>query len=395
MKKTIWDHLLLLLLISVLILASIGCEYEPYEPYIEPKPPAEVKDYKVSFDIIRHYSNLTINFSELNYYPDCGFDTTSAMADFDLDADIDIFLAPLCTDEDERQPPARFFLNDKGKFIESNILIDNNIGLQSGTRQTIIGDYNGDRIPDLFFASHGGHGYGGGVPSLLLSDGKNFKFSDLNVDLGWYASAASSDIDGDGDLDIVIGGGVSGTFFNNGSGTFTFRPYVMVNYDGNFGVPSFIDIDKDGSDDLIFRNVNEHKIIINDSGIFDYNKAIDVNIPIYFLHDDVSSNIVAIDLDIQDRVFYDIDNDNDLDIISVSIPHDSNTSPMGNFFYVQIFVNDNLSFTDKTKELLDDPFADKYVQWLRLYDLDKDNFIELFDNDAYYREWNGSKFTIK
>ena len=44
---------------------------------------------------------------------------------------------------------------------------------------------------------------------------------------------------------------------------------------------------------------------------------------------------------------------------------------------------------------LDDPFADKYVQWLRLYDLDKDNFIELFDNDAYYREWNGSKFTIK
>ena len=63
MKKNLWDQLLIFILIAIMICASISCQYEPYEPYVEPKPPVEVKDYKVSFHLIRHYSGLKINFS--------------------------------------------------------------------------------------------------------------------------------------------------------------------------------------------------------------------------------------------------------------------------------------------------------------------------------------------
>ena len=383
-------------LILLLSLILIGCEQldlEPIEP-IEPKPPVKVKDYKVSFDLIRHYSGLRVNFSDLNYYPDCGFDTTSAMADFDLDGDIDILLAPQCTDGAERQPELALFINDNGTFKKSSVTIENNIGLQSGTRQTIIGDYNGDKIPDLFFAAHGGHGFGGGLPGILLSKGKDFVFKDLDIGLGWYAFASSGDIDGDGDLDILLSGRENGTFINNGSGDFTFTRDIILNYTGNIGVTSLIDINKDGLVDLFYRSVDEHNYILNNYGVFDYKTHFDVNTPILFFHDDSSMEIEAIDLDIQDRVFYDIDSDNDLDIISVSIPHNANTNSLGQFFMVEVFTNNNGKFLDETKELMMFPISDIYVEWLRLFDLDKDGKIELFDNSSFYREWNGYKFTI-
>jgi hypothetical protein len=381
-------------LILILLIVVTSCEYEPYEYIEDPKPPVEVKDYKVSFDLIRHYSGLTIKFSDLGYYSDCGFDTTSAMADFDLDGDIDILLAPQCTDGAERQPALAIFLNDKGKFTKSDIVIDNNIGLQSGNRQTIIGDYNGDKIPDLFFAAHGGHGLGGGLPGILLSEGKGFVFKDLEIGLGWYAFASSGDIDGDGDLDILLSGRENGTFINNGAGNFNFTKDIILNYTGNIGVTSLIDINNDGLVDLFYRSVDEHNYIINEYGIFDYNKLSSLPVPIYFIHDDNTTEVEAIDLDIQDRVFYDIDSDNDLDIISVSIPHNSNTNSLGQFFLVEVFTNNNGKFLDETKELMMLPITDIYVEWLRLFDLDKDGRIELFDNSSFYREWNGSKFAL-
>ena len=68
------------------------------------------------------------------------------------------FDSKICSDSQiERQPPVKIYLNDgKNNFSESSIEIENNIGPLSGTRTTIVGDYNGDAIPDVFFVSHDG-----------------------------------------------------------------------------------------------------------------------------------------------------------------------------------------------------------------------------------------------
>ena len=115
-------------------------------------------DYLTSWDIIKNYNKIVINFSDLGYepYQDCNYDTTSAAADFNNDGYIDFLIAPQCTDTQiGRQPPVKIYLNDgKNIFSESSIEIENNIGPLSGTRTTIVGDYNGDAVPDVFFVSH-------------------------------------------------------------------------------------------------------------------------------------------------------------------------------------------------------------------------------------------------
>ena len=398
MKKTIWDHLLIVILITLMIIAS-SCQYEEFEPHIKPDNSKELKDYKVTFDKIRHYSKILINFSSLNYYSECGFDTTSAIADFDLDGDDDIFLAPQCTDGEERQPEMIFFENVNGNFIKSDWIIKNNIGLMSGTRQTIIGDYNGDKIPDLFFASHNGHGLGGGVPSIMLSTSEGFDYKEFSIEKGWYSFASSGDVDGDKDLDIILSGGEYGIFINDGSGNFQYIPNFIENYSKGIGVTSLIDINNDGQLDLFFRNYDEHKVILNSYGSFDYNTSIDLFHNKHFFYSDNSSEVIEVNMDIQDRVFYDFDNDGDLDIVFASIPHNTNDSPIGFFYGFRVLVNNNLEFKEKTKDLFENPIIPKYVEWLRFYDMNNDGYIELFEYQKktpfFKRSWNGSKFIQK
>ena len=102
-------------------------------------------------------------------------------------------------------------------------------------------------------------------------------------------------------------------------------------------------------------------------------------------------------MDIQDRVVYDIDNDGDYDIITASFPHDpSNTPNLGGGYYFQVLENRNLKFFDVTDQLFDEPYAPKYVEWLRINDYDDDGYLELYEsqkkNDWFVRRWNGNKF---
>ena len=356
-------------------------------------------NYFQSWDIIKNYPKTVINFSDLNYYPDCGFDTTSIIADFDLDGDNDIFLSPQCTDDDQRQPESVIFINNNGEFQKSDITISNNIGLWSGTRQTISADFNNDKIPDLFFAAHNGHGYGGGKPSIQLSNSAGFEYKDLDIPLGWYSFGSAGDIDNDGDIDIIVSGREYGLFSNSGDANFNFKFDFILNYDGKIGVTSLIDFNNDSFLDLVFRTPYSHIIILNSNGVFDFNNSIDL--PMHTaegpdLDDDPIKDGVQV-LDIQDRVVYDIDNDGDYDIITASFPHDpSNTPNLGGGYYFQVLENRNLKFFDVTDQLFDEPYAPKYVEWLRINDYDDDGYLELYESQQkdnwFVRRWDGSKF---
>ena len=363
----------------LVLLLFVSCSKEELDKVIvDPKPP-KLFDYSKSWDIVKNFPNEVLDYRDLNYFPDCWLDTTSALADFNLDGYNDILLAPLCTDDDLRQPPIKLFLYNEGRYIESNIQIDNNIGPISGTRTTIVGDYNGDKVPDVVFIAHNGHGYDGGVPSILLSSGKGFVFKELSyLEKAWFSEGTSGDIDNDGDLDIILN--INQTFLiNDGSGNFSSKLNAINNYnDNSFGVPSLIDVNKDGYLDLFFRDYDSHKFIINDNGTFDYSNSVNLQMPEYFMQLEMNEDYIKVDLDIKDRLFVDYDKDGDLDIITVSIPHNPD---FGSFDLIQVLRQDSSnSFVDVSNEVLNKTKYAYYIQWLRAKDLDKDGYIEIFEN---------------
>jgi enediyne biosynthesis protein E4 len=118
------------------------------------------------------------------------------------------------------------------------------------------GDVDGDGWIDLFFCSLEGH-------STLYRNLGNWKFQDITASAGVglpgvaATGAALVDVDGDGNLDLVVNSFASGTFIflNDGKGHFTrlnFDPPLNFNKAGMS--LALADIDGDGALDLYVAN---------------------------------------------------------------------------------------------------------------------------------------------
>lgn len=369
-----------------------SCEHEPFEPYEDTKPLVkELDDYSKSWDIIRNYPSEVVSYRDFGYFSECGFDTTAVIADFDLNGSNDIMLSPQCTDDDQRQPPVKIFFSIDKEYIGKVVSAT---GPMAGARTTIVGDYNGDKIPDVFFIAHNGHGYDFGVPSILLSDGNDFYLEDLELERKWYSDGTSGDIDNDGDLDIIFGGNTQGLLLNDGYGNFTLKKDYIANYNSNAGLASLVDFNNDGFLDLVYRDYDNHRVVLNSNGSYDYNNSIELPMPMYFMQLEMNGELKKIDLDIKDRLIVDYDKDGDLDIITVSIPHNPSA---GYFNLIQVLRQDtDNSFVDVSDDVLNKSKYPYYIEWLRAKDLDKDGNIEIFEHQKtsnwFNIEYNGTKF---
>lgn len=136
-------------------------------------------------------------------------------------------------------------------------------------RKAVVGDFNQDGYPDVFVACHGYDGminnrYPGEKSKLLINDGKgSFTVSDIG-DVGFYHSASSADVNGDGYPDIVVanmfnqsvpGANGYGVAFliNQKNGTFALdntRITGLTSWSPYWSV-ELIDINNDGMLDLI------------------------------------------------------------------------------------------------------------------------------------------------
>jgi hypothetical protein len=169
------------------------------------------------------------------------------------------------------------------------------------------GDIDGDGDNDLIIT-----GKGGPVRTTLYRNDGNGNFTEIieNVITDVYRSKIGlNDVDGDGDLDMLISGSnsspvlSSNLYINDGTGSFslaTNTPFVALEgADFEFG-----DLDGDGDDDVIMVGTNSSGVPItkfyknNGSGIFT---------------EVTSTNLAAIQSGAIE--FFDCDNDNDLDII--------------------------------------------------------------------------------
>ena len=231
------------------------------------------------------------------------------------------------------------------------------------SRKGIVGDYNLDGKPDLFFA---GHGYDqppfpGEYPVLFLSTSNySFEVEYFKEWVDFYHSASSGDLDNDGDLDIIIDGNKTVYFENKGNGVFTsvliddsslFAKETLSFFEDKF-TTEIIDLNNDGYLDIIlggheFQGRKEPNVIMYNSinGFTGNHTFIDT----------VEDYQTTIDID-----FFDFNEDGTLELIL-------NRTGSTDFYkgtYIQIVTADGKDITQDIFE--DDSYISnaKWFPWL-------------------------------
>ena len=361
-----------------------------------------------------------------------GYDTGVAYADFNGDGYIDINL--LLNSGGDGDFCEHFMLINNGDdtFTMDNTLITNTDFQTYMSRKTIVGDFNGDDLPDVVRIA-GGHDWLR-KSNILMSGNDQYTFMELDVvPESQYHGFASGDIDNDGDLDLFFGSPNAGFAMNDGTGNFTWYSvgekisnYFVENteQDGAYGVQTveILDVNNDGNEDIVVGgqyadndydyNLMGPTILWGDgSSNYDYNNKTEIwglgERPTMTDGSSVDNN--------DDFSFADIDNDGYLDVVLVYIRQidndpDNNGGTTMSHYYQVMKGNSHTEFTDVTDEWLPDNIKYCTVVWIILKDIDQNGQLDLTEYakttskagslpttnclpEAWRWEWNGSSFS--
>ncbi len=367
---------------------------------------AAMRDEKMPRKIFTNW-NPELGLLDEKLFKD-GNTLTNAIADFDNDGDLDIFVG-------FRGVPNRLYRNDDGKFTDVGAKVG--VADTDVTRSSAWGDYNGDGHLDLFvgFVSstesknklYRNDGDGKSFTDVTRSAGvqlsgsfrqvnwvdydndgdvdlfvalrdkpnvlfrnDNGKFTDVAQTLGVgdtrrTVGAAWFDFDKDGDLDLLVtnmDGDANGLFRNDGSAFVDVaeelgvasggRPLGMLTH-GSVR-PSLGDFDNDGDMDIFFANYGPNGLYQNEDGKEFVNVGPKLG--------------VAIDAKYDTATWGDYNNDGYLDL------YVNGTITGGITYRDYLFQNDGERFLDVTPELLKKQEADHSAHWV---DLDHDGDLDL------------------
>jgi hypothetical protein len=158
-------------------------------------------------------------------------DNAVAVADFDGDGDTDLFCGGHCIPgKYPKASGSMFLVNDgKGHFTNVTDKMGAELGGDKLFTAAICVDINNDNKPDLITT---GHWMG---VEVWLNNGKEFTYSKSfseNSDIhGWYNTLIAEDLDGDGDVDIIVGNQGENNQFDASAD----QPLEMISgdFDGN------------------------------------------------------------------------------------------------------------------------------------------------------------------
>lgn len=172
--------------------------------------------------------------------------SNAAFADVDGDGDNDFVLSGANT---AGVPHTYIYLNDgTGTFAQQ---APGPIAqVRSGS--VLLTDFNGDGLPELVLL--GSNSNNQNITHLYSNTGNgNFVLNPSNfLNFGGDSDIAAEDIDGDGDLDLVMTASSSRIYLNNGNSQFSLAPQQpLISY--VFASLAFSDVDGDGDPDLVHK----------------------------------------------------------------------------------------------------------------------------------------------
>jgi len=275
--------------------------------------------------IFKDVSSSKLPSDELN-----GTSSAARAADIDGDGDLDLVVAI-------KNGPNKILINDgHGNFIdESTRRLPNDNQQNPNTTDVVVADFNNDGYPDLFFTSQNN---GGSEYFLNNGDGTFKNVSNRIPSVGNSNTAVAVDVNNDGSKDLVIGNnGPNVILINNGHGFFTDQTGArMPQVNGITEDIETGDINQNGNPDLLIANEKGNRILINTG------KG-------YFI-DDSQSRLPPNESieETRDAALGDVNGDGSLDIYFANVI----LSQSGNSARDQLLINHQGRFTDVTNSQL-------------------------------------------
>lgn len=212
-------------------------------------------------------------------------DANALFFDADGDGDQDLYVVSAGYEIGENNPllQDRLYINNNGNFSKSNTLPKMLISGKSITA----GDYDGDGDLDLFVGGNVIPAKYPVAPQSFLLKNNNGTFTDAtpsNQDLnevGMISDALFTDYDSDGDLDLmVVGEWMAPTLFNNTNGSFEKAITTgLENTEGWWFAVQEGDFDGDGDTDYMLGNIGKNNKFQpkEDKPLYIYGKDFDNN----------------------------------------------------------------------------------------------------------------------
>ncbi|MBO6587363.1 MAG: BspA family leucine-rich repeat surface protein [Gracilimonas sp.] len=307
-------------------------------------------------DGVGHFTESTSDLVGLYY-------GSSEFGDMDGDGDLDIIMTG---QEENGTPNALIYKNTPSGFTA--LEATNLEGVFGGTSSW--GDMDGDGDLDLVLTGNNENDSTTTTVYRNLGD-DSFTANQLS-DTGLILGATTwGDIDGDGDLDLIVTGSnnkselLTNIYENDGSGAFTLLEAQLKGV--LKGDIQLVDVDQDGIRDLLLAGIDTSAQLVS----YRYKNNGDGSFTL------LNSQVNWIEFDIFAEAGYskltDIDGDGDLDImVSGMISKETATTLVSG--YTDVFINDG-SYTYSPLGL---DLEDMYYSHLNVNDLDNDGDLDLF-----------------